>query len=364
MGLLLRASLVLAITLLALASAGVMKARAAEPVTIRIGYAAIGVGNVPYANGTSAATARAGRFVEQEFQDDPSVTVEWYFFKGAGPAVNEAFANSQLDFAYQGDLPSIIGRANGLKTHILLASGAHKPVFLAVPASSDVKTIEDLKGRKVAIFRGTNTQLAVDKVLAAHGLSEQDLKVISLDDSAAPAALAARDIDAAFGDTELIALAKTGLARIAYTSQGDNPAFGRYAALLGLDGFTQAHPDLTRRVVKAFVKAAEWSSEDQNRAALFELWARSGTPVDVLEVFFHGDSLNYRNSPLLDPLMVHTYADLARQAKAFGQIRRDVEIDGWFEPKYLDAALKDLSLEHYWRSYDAAGRQQTAAAVP
>jgi hypothetical protein len=36
-------------------------------------------------------------------------------FKGAGPAVNEGFANDQLDFAYQGDLPSLIGRAPYLK---------------------------------------------------------------------------------------------------------------------------------------------------------------------------------------------------------------------------------------------------------
>jgi sulfonate transport system substrate-binding protein len=140
-----------------------------------------------------------------------------------------------------------------------------------VPPDSDVKTVEDLKGRKVAIFRGTNRQLAVDKLLAAHGLSERDLRVIALDDKASNAALAAKDIDAAFGDTELISLEQKGLAKIVYTSQGDNPAFGRYSALLGLDSFIDAHPDATARVTKVFVKAAYWSSEDQNRVALFDL---------------------------------------------------------------------------------------------
>lgn len=74
--------------------------------------------------------------------------IEWYFFKGAGPAVNEAFANNQLDFAIQGDLPEIIGRANGLKTKILLASGAHAPIYLAVPVGSPVRKVADLRGKR------------------------------------------------------------------------------------------------------------------------------------------------------------------------------------------------------------------------
>ncbi|STV79480.1 alkanesulfonates-binding protein [Klebsiella michiganensis] len=48
------------------------------------------------------------------------VEVQWQFFKGAGPAVNEALANRQLDFVYLGDLAAIIGKANGLPTRLLL----------------------------------------------------------------------------------------------------------------------------------------------------------------------------------------------------------------------------------------------------
>ncbi|WP_163353403.1 ABC transporter substrate-binding protein, partial [Escherichia coli] len=77
--------------------------------------------------------------------------------------------NSQLDFALQGDLPSVIGRANGLKTRILLASGAHAPIYLAVPEGSAVASVKDLRGKKVSIFRGTNNHLAAVKVLAGHG---------------------------------------------------------------------------------------------------------------------------------------------------------------------------------------------------
>lgn len=110
---------------LALVALATPEVHAADPLVVRVGYASIGVGNRPFVGGSSAATAHSEGYLETEFKDDSDVRIEWSFFKGAGPAVNEAIANDQLDFALQGDLPSIIGRSNGLKTKLLLASGAH-----------------------------------------------------------------------------------------------------------------------------------------------------------------------------------------------------------------------------------------------
>jgi hypothetical protein len=126
---------------------------AADPLTVKIGFASVGADNRQFSGGSSAAVAHAEHYLDEELRDHPEVRIEWSFFKGAGPAVNEAFANNQLDFAIQGDLPEIIGRADGLKTKILLASGAHAPTYLAVPLGSDVRKVADLRRRKVSIFR-------------------------------------------------------------------------------------------------------------------------------------------------------------------------------------------------------------------
>ncbi len=331
-------------------------ARAQDPLIIHVGYAAIGVDNRPYAEGTSAATARAGEFLEKEFADDPNIKIEWTFFKGAGPAVNEGFANDQLDFAYQGDLPALIGRATGLKTKYLLASGARKPLYLAVAKDSGIKSIEDLKGRKIALQRGTNGHLAAIKVLEAHGLTERDVQVVNLDSAGTVAALTSKDIDAAFGDTQLINLAAKGAADVIYTTKGDDPRFGRNAGIIGREAFIDAHPDITQRVVDAFVKAAKWSSDEPNRAALFELWHKSGTAIPILEEYFKGDTLAYRNSPLLDDLLVSQYTEQAAKSKEFGLIRRDVDLKGWFEPKYLENAIDRLGLKSFWQAYGADGK--------
>ena len=330
--------------------------RAEEPLVIHVGYAAIGVDNRPYAEGTSAATARAGEFLEKEFAKDPDIKIEWTFFKGAGPAVNEGFANDQLDFAYQGDLPSLIGRANGLKTRYLLASGARKPLYLAVAKDSGIKSIADLKGRKIALQRGTNGHLAAIKVLEANGLTERDVQVVNLDSAGTVAALTSKDIDAAFGDTQLINLATKGAADIIYTTKGDDPRFGRNAGVIGRQAFIDAHPDITQRVVDAFVKAAQWSSDEPNRTALLELWHKSGTPVPILEEYFKGDTLAYRNSPLIDDLLVSQYKEQAAKSKEFGLIRRDVDLEGWFEPRYLKSAIERFNLQHFWQAYGADGK--------
>ena len=78
---------------------------AAEPVTVRIGFASIGADNRQFSGGSSAAVAHSEHYLDEELREHLEVKVEWFFFKGAGPAVNEAFANNQLDFALQGDLP-------------------------------------------------------------------------------------------------------------------------------------------------------------------------------------------------------------------------------------------------------------------
>lgn len=328
----------------------------AENLTIRVGYAAIGVGNRPFVGGSSAAVAHAEGYLEAEFKNDPNIKIEWSFFKGAGPAVNEAIANSQLDFALQGDLPSLIGRSNGLKTRLLLASGARSPIYVAVPAGSDIKSIKDLKGRKVAVFRGTNLHLAFDKVLAANGLSEKDLKVITMDFATSKAALASKDIDAALGQSDLLALEEQGVGKVIYTSRNDNPAFGRHAHVLVTEAFAAAHPELTNRVTKAFVKAALWTSQEENRDKLFEVWAKSGIPASNFKADYDGVALAFRNSPLFDPFLIEQYRFQARQAKELGLIRRDVEVDSWFDPKPLQAALKELNLESYWPRYGVDGK--------
>lgn len=327
----------------------------AEPVTIRIGFAEVGIGGKQYGTQGGASIAHAKKLLEQAFAGQ-DVTVQWTFFRGAGPAVNEALAAGQLDFALQGDLPAIVGRANGLKTKLLMASGVRNNIYLAVKPGAPITGIDDLKGRKVAQFRGTNLQLAADRVLAAHHLTERDIRFLSMDFEAAIAALRSGDIDATFGQADLFALQEQGLAQVVYSTRGDDPTFTRHSHVLVTEAFEAAHPELVQTVVTTFVKAADWASDEKNREAVFALWALSGRPVSGFEHDYDGQTLAYRQSPLIDPFLLAAYAGKIEQAKAYKLLRSEVSAEGWFEPKYLNVALKQLGLEHRWTPLDATGK--------
>jgi sulfonate transport system substrate-binding protein len=304
----------------------------AEPLTIRIAFSQVGTEGRQYASLQTSAIAHARGFVEQEFRDDPDVKVQWIFFRGAGPATNEAAANGQIDFFSQGDLPSIVGRSVGLRTKLLLNVAARQNRYLAVPAKSALQNIKELRGKKVAQHLGTNITLSIPKILAAYGLRERDVRFINLDDANILAALITGDVDAAFGAQQLLDLEQKGVVRIVYSTRNDPPAFTSNSAFFVADDFERQHPEITYRIVKALVKAAAWASDEANREAVFETWAQSGVPTVIYRAEFEGQPVKYRNSPLIDGFLVNFYKEQVVASKQLGYIRRDVDVDRWIEP--------------------------------
>ena len=340
------ASLVLALFTLA--------AQAQNPNVVRIGVANGGVGTPPRTGGSTVGIVNAQGLLEKEFERD-GIQVQWIFFKGAGPAVNEALVNKQLDFAWQGDLPSIVHRAGGVKTKIIVGSGVRNGLYLGVPPDSTITRLEDLKGKRVAVFKGTNLHLAAVRALAAKGLKESDLKLINLDTAGAQAALTTKDVDAAFGYVELFALREKGAAKVVWSAAQDSYRFTRQTVLLVTDDFAQRHPQVVQRVVNTVVKAARAYSDEQQRGELFAQWGKAELPERFWREDFIGQPLRVRVSPLLDPFLVARYKDAAAEAHALKLTRSVPEIDSWFDRRYLDVALKELKLEGYWPEYAADG---------
>jgi sulfonate transport system substrate-binding protein len=330
-------------------------ALADKPAIIRVAYPGIGIGNRPAVGGSSTAVLHLRGMLEEEFKAD-GIQVKWSFLRGAGPAVNEAYANGLVDFSLLGDLPSIIGKSGGLKTRILAATGIRGSTYVAVPADSSIKSIKDLKGKKVAMFKGTNIQLAINKILQRNGLSEHDVRFINMDTATAKAALTTKDIDAAFGGSDFIALRDQGVAKIIYNSRDDDPRFLRHCTFVGSQDFIDKYPDITLRVVKSLVLAAKWiSDQDAAPTPVFQLYSKSGVPFSNFKEDFSSQSLKVTASPLLDAYISSTYKTNIQEAKRFGLIKNDVDFDHWVDSRFLDQALKELNLQSYWKAIDASG---------
>lgn len=337
---------------------GGRSARAADkPSVIRIGVPGVGVGDRPKTGGSPPSTVGLQGLLEEEFKAD-GVQVKWNYLRGAGPAVNELFANGLVDFGFGlGDLPSIIGKAGGLSTRLLLAGGIRQNTYLSVTADSDIQSIKDLKGKKVALFKGTNIQLATAKILEAHGLSEKDLKAINMNTPSTKAALVTRDVQAAFGGSDYLALRDQGATRVVFTTRGGNPAFLRHSSVVGAQDFINQYPAVTQRVVNTLVKAAKWISDhDANPTPVFQVWTKSGVQFNDYKEDFSGSSIKQRSSPLVDDYLSARYKKAISDAKRFGLIRNEFSFDAWTETRFLKEALKTQKLEGYWTPHDADGK--------
>jgi sulfonate transport system substrate-binding protein len=343
--------------LLALACAlGAGAARADAPSVIRLANPGVGVGNRPVVGGSSSAIMHLKGMLEEEFKPD-GIAINWSFLRGAGPAVNEAYANGLVDFSLLGDLPSIIGHAGGLKTRVLAATSIRQSSYIFVPSGSNIQTVADLKGKKVAVFKGTNIQLVVAKILEKYGLKESDIRSLNMDTATARAALTTGDVDAAFGGSDFLALRDQGLARVLYTTNGDDPKFLRHCTFVGSEDFIKKYPEITKRVVKTLVLAAKWLSEqDGNPQPVYQLWTRSGQTFANYKEDFAGKSLKVWSSPLVDEYIVSQYNTNIAEAKRFGLIRNTFRFEDWVDPHFLNDVLKELSLEHYWVPYDKDGK--------
>lgn len=336
---------------------GERDARAASPSLIRIGVPGVGVGDRPKTGGSPPSTVGLQGSLEEEFKAD-GIKIQWSYLRGAGPAVNELFANGLIDFGFAlGDLPSIIGRAGGLPTRLLQAGGIRQNTYLSVTADSPIKSIKDLRDRKVAIFKGTNIQLAVAKILEGNGLSEKDLKAINMNTPSTKLALVTRDVEAAWGGSDYLALRDQGVSRVIFTTRGGDPKYLRHSSVVATQSFIDQYPAITQRVVNTIVRTAKWISEhDANPTPVFQVWTKSGVQFNDYKEDFSGSSLKLRSSPLLDDYFSSQYKRAISDAKRFGLIKKEFAFESWAEPRFLKEALKTQNLEGYWTAYDADGK--------
>ncbi|KIF65117.1 ABC transporter substrate-binding protein [Pseudomonas fluorescens] len=322
----------------ALAGLLAFSAQADELKEIRIAVPDLSAGT-QHSGGGIVDVLRDQQIFEKAFADQ-GIKIQWSFFKGAGPVINEAFANGQVDLAYLGDLAAIIGKSNGLDTRLLSASARGVKQYLGVVPGSGIKTLQDLKGKRVAIFRGTATQLSFDAALASVGLSEKDVKVINLDFNAAVAALAAKQIDASWGSSGLTALQAKGLAELPLNTKDLGGAGSVQSVLVGTGKFVDGHPEAVAKLLKAQQQAVDWLTQDSNKDAYVQLVSGLASyPPVILTRDLKDQNLSEVFPSTLDPLFLQNLqgkVDLAAQQKL---IRKPFKVNEWVAPELAAAKL-------------------------
>lgn len=238
-------------------------------------------------------------------------------------------AARQLDVVFLGDLASVIGRARGLPTRLIAITGRGSNSYLAVAPGSGIETFADLKGRKVAVLKGTAYQRPFDALLADAGLTEKDVRLVNMDWPTAKAAVVNKDVDATFGGADLFLLADKGVA-LPVSTKGRGPAYAIFASVLATDDFATRYPEITARIVKQIVRASEWASDEAHRDALLALWGDdSGQGSSAFQAELEGERLAARHSPLIDDAAVSVYKSVVADAQKLGLIKQGFDVDAW-----------------------------------
>jgi NitT/TauT family transport system substrate-binding protein len=127
----------------------------------------------------------------------PGYTVEVVPFESPTDGKN-AVLTGTVDICIHGIAAFFLGAAAG-EPVVIVAAATNRGMGIVADAKSDIKTIKDLKGKRVAIFPGSTQEVVILERLKAEGMSISDIQPIRLSFSDMAGALARGDIDAYVG---------------------------------------------------------------------------------------------------------------------------------------------------------------------
>jgi NitT/TauT family transport system substrate-binding protein len=127
----------------------------------------------------------------------PGYTIEVIPFESPTDGKN-AVLTGTVDTCIHGIAAFLLGAAAG-EPIVIVAAATNRGMAIVADAHSDIKSVKDLKGKRVAIWPGSTQEVVILERLKAEGLSINDIQPIRLSFSDMPAALARGDIDAYVG---------------------------------------------------------------------------------------------------------------------------------------------------------------------
>lgn len=260
------------ITLLSASLATIMMlsgcAKQQQTTTLNIGYQKYGLLPIIKARGD------LDKALKQQ-----GVNVKWVEFP-AGPQLLEGLNVGSVSFGEAGEAPPIFAQAaNSNLVYIANQPAAPKAEALIVPKDSTIQSIQDLKGKRVVLNKGSNVHYLLLKVLEANHLKLEDIQVVYLPPADARAAFEKGAVDAWVIWDPFFASAEKQLgAKVLAT--GEN-LVSNHQFYLADRKFAEQHPDILKAVVNELNTTTQWVSQHQTDAAKL-LEKPTGLPLDVL----------------------------------------------------------------------------------
>ncbi|MGF1987751.1 MAG: aliphatic sulfonate ABC transporter substrate-binding protein [Nostoc sp. ZfuVER08] len=225
----------------------------------------VAVINIGYQLGTPGLNLLKARgLLEKQFAPQ-GIQVKWISFRG-GPPMMEAMAANSVDIGNVGNLPPIFAQAGGNPVVYVAATDSNAGAqAIIVPKNSPIKTLADLKGKKLAIQKGTALQYLALKALASAKLTLNDIQPVYLTIPDSTTAFEGGNVDALpISDPYLASKELNGDIRVLVRGSDVAPQRAYYIAT---ENFTKNHPDLLKIILSEQRNVEEWAKTNANEVA-------------------------------------------------------------------------------------------------
>jgi len=242
---------------------------AAKPSEIRIDWATY--------NPVSMVLKEQG-LLEKEFARD-GIGIRWVQTLGSNKALEFLNAGS-IDFGSTAGAAALIGRINGNPIKSIYVYSRPEWTALVTRKDTPIATIADLKGKRVAVTRGTDPHIFLVRALQTVGLTERDINEVLLQHPDGKTALIRGDVDAWAGLDPMMAQAQVeDGARLFYRNKDANS----WGILNAGEDFLRQYPELTRRLLGVYDEARKYclANYDDEKRVFVGATKLSADVVDI-----------------------------------------------------------------------------------
>ncbi len=182
----------------------------------------------------------------------------------AGSEVLSAMAGGSLDMCNIGSSPMVVGFANGVPVSMVYVyKSIDDSEALAVQKSAGIKTVADLKGKKLALPFNTSVHFAALAMLKGAGLTASDVTLINMRADTIASAWTRREIDAAYIWVPVLPkLVEDGGEIIFKTGNLTQQGLVVFDGFIVRDEFKKKHPDLVLAFLKEFDRLSRTFKEN------------------------------------------------------------------------------------------------------
>ena len=317
------------------ATAGAATTRT-ETVALRYGYTAT---NSDLLTGIVGLAHDLGYL--DEALAEVNATFEAVGFTKAGPAINSALAAGELELGGLGDVPAISAKASGAETTLISTTFNVYYTEIVVPADSEVESLEDLKGKTIAVQTGSYMQRILYQILEANDISVDEVEIANMAEVDAATAIAGGSVDAApLSSFKALKLTLAGDARSIYSTDGVDAQRALSTTLARTD-FAEEYPDVLVAFFEGVIRAEQYV-EVNGVEELRQQYIDTGVDEAIIDAALDDDE-DYITTLYTSDEKVDLLQDAATQLVDYGLLETEVDVYAWFDGSFYEEAAEALA---------------------